>query len=88
MTPLMAADVLLGEARDIRKLLLRQTPFLSDPLDVGSDQSAHIHAHRSADHEKRWLWGHNLIGQTMTMRPAGASLSSYATSALAGCALG
>jgi hypothetical protein len=45
-----AADVLLAEARNIGELLLRQAPFLSKSPNVPADQSAHIHAQRSADY--------------------------------------
>lgn len=41
---LKAADVLLTETRYFRELLLGQALFLPEPLDVLSDQSAHIHA--------------------------------------------
>ena len=45
-----AAEILLTEARNFRKPLLRQTFLLSYPPDVLSDQSAHVHADRSADY--------------------------------------
>jgi hypothetical protein len=45
-----AADVLLAEAGEVSKLLLRQAFFLSEPPNVPSDQSAHIHAQKSADY--------------------------------------
>jgi len=45
-----AADVLLGEPRDLGELLLRQAPFLSKSPDIPPDQSAHIHAQTSADY--------------------------------------
>jgi hypothetical protein len=45
-----AAEVLLAETRNVRKLLLRQTFFPPDPLQVCPDQLAHIHARRSADY--------------------------------------
>jgi hypothetical protein len=45
-----AADVLLTEARDVSKLLLRQPLFLPKSSDVPADQPAHIHAQRSADY--------------------------------------
>lgn len=45
-----AANVLLTEARDLGKLLLRQPVFLSKSPDVPADQPAHIHARRSADY--------------------------------------
>jgi hypothetical protein len=45
-----AANVLLTEARDLGKLLLRQSLFLSKSPDVPADQPAHIHALRSADY--------------------------------------
>lgn len=44
------ANVLLAETRDIGQLLLSQTALLPDPLDIVSNQSAHIHALRSADY--------------------------------------
>jgi hypothetical protein len=47
---LKATDVLLAEARDLSKLLLRQAFSLSYPPNVPSDQSAHVHAQKSADY--------------------------------------
>jgi hypothetical protein len=49
-TLLKTADILLTKSRKLRKLLLRQALTLPDPPDVLSDQSAHIHAQRSADY--------------------------------------
>jgi hypothetical protein len=49
-TLFQAADVLLAESRDVSKLLLRQTLFLSDSFDVLSNQLAHVHAQWSADY--------------------------------------
>jgi hypothetical protein len=49
-TLFQAADVLLAESRDVSKLLLRQTLFLSDSFDVLSNQFAHVHAQWSADY--------------------------------------
>lgn len=46
---LQAADVLLTEPGNLRKLLLRQTLPLPDPLHIPSDQLAHIHARKPAD---------------------------------------
>jgi hypothetical protein len=45
-----AANVLLTETRNLRKLLLSQTFSLSELLHIPSDQSAHVHAQRSADY--------------------------------------
>jgi hypothetical protein len=44
VTLLKTADVLLAEARNLGKLLLRQAPHLSDSPDIPTDQSAHVHA--------------------------------------------
>lgn len=41
---LQPADVLLAEAGDLGKLLLRQAGLLPDPACISSDQLAHIHA--------------------------------------------
>lgn len=46
---LQAADVLLTEPGNLRKLLLRQALPLPDPLHIPSDQLAHIHARKPAD---------------------------------------
>lgn len=43
-TLLQPADVLLAEAGDLGKLLLRQAGLLPDPACISSDQLAHIHA--------------------------------------------
>jgi hypothetical protein len=45
MTVFEVTDVLLTEARYRRKLLLRQTPFVSDTPDIFSNHGAHVHAH-------------------------------------------
>jgi hypothetical protein len=45
-----AAEVLLAETRNIRKLLLRQTLLQPYPPDVLTYQRAHIHAQRSPDY--------------------------------------
>jgi hypothetical protein len=50
MAALKTAEILLTESRNFRKLLLRQTSFLSNPPDVLSDQPAHVHADRSANY--------------------------------------
>jgi hypothetical protein len=50
VTLLKTADVLLAEARNLGKLLLRQAPPLSDSPNIPTDQSAHVHAQRSADY--------------------------------------
>jgi hypothetical protein len=47
---LKTTEILLTESRNFCKLLLCQTLFLSNSPDVLSDQSAHIHARRSADY--------------------------------------
>jgi hypothetical protein len=47
---LKAADVLLAETRDFRELLLGWALLLPEPLNILSDQSAHIHAQKSADY--------------------------------------
>jgi hypothetical protein len=49
-TLLQATDVLLAEPGNFGELLLRQSPFLPEPLDVLSNQSAHVHVQRSADY--------------------------------------
>ena len=41
---LKAADVLLAETRDFREMLLGQALLLPKPLNILSNQSAHIHA--------------------------------------------
>jgi hypothetical protein len=45
-----ATNVLLTEPRAFRELLLRQTPSLSDPPDIFSNQPAHVHVRKSADY--------------------------------------
>lgn len=45
-----AADVLLAESRDVGKLFLCQTLFMSDSPDVSPNQLAHVHAQWSADY--------------------------------------
>ena len=50
-TPIFeATKVLLAEPRNLSKFLLRQTPLLPDPPHVLPNQSAHVHAQRSADY--------------------------------------
>jgi hypothetical protein len=43
-TLLQTAYVLLTEPRKLRQLLLGRTLLLPDPLDVPTDQLAHVHA--------------------------------------------
>jgi hypothetical protein len=50
VTSLKATDVLLAKARNLGKLLLSQAPPLSDSPNIPTDQSAHVHAQRSADY--------------------------------------
>src|SRR6266436_3830531 len=55
---LEAADVLLTEPRELRKLLLCQAFFLPDPFDVPPDQLAHVHAAEVSDRSQlpsRWM---------------------------------
>jgi hypothetical protein len=50
VTLLQAADVLLAKAGYFGELFLRQSLLLAEPLHIPADQSAHIHAQKSADY--------------------------------------
>lgn len=46
LSALQPADILLGEAGNVRELLLRQAFFQPDPPHIPSDQGAHVHGRR------------------------------------------
>jgi hypothetical protein len=50
MALFQTTNVLLAEPRNIGELLLRLPPFLPETPDVSPDQSAHVHAQKSADY--------------------------------------